>query len=80
MGLDIALGLIALGMAVSGYRHGFWQQIMRLLCLVVGLYAAEPPEASLKHFRIFQLDVLNHKWFEPDGDRFCRIQANHQTK
>ena len=42
MGLDIALGLIALGLAVSGYRQGFWLQIMRLLCLVVGLYAAEP--------------------------------------
>ena len=42
MGLDIALGLIALGMAVSGWRNGFWVQIMRLICLVAGLYLAEP--------------------------------------
>lgn len=42
MGLDIALGLIALSMAVSGWRAGFWLQTMRLICLVVGLYAAEP--------------------------------------
>ena len=42
MGLDIALGLIALGMAVSGWRNGFWVQIMRLFCLVAGLYLAEP--------------------------------------
>ncbi|MBI1323935.1 hypothetical protein GC170_12230 [bacterium] len=42
MGLDIVLGLVALVMAISGWRQGFWVQIMRLICLVVGLYAAEP--------------------------------------
>jgi uncharacterized membrane protein required for colicin V production len=42
MGLDIVLGLVALIMAINGWRHGFWVQVMRLMCLVIGLYCAEP--------------------------------------
>lgn len=50
MGLDIALGLIALSMAISGWRAGFWLQIMRLVCMTVGLYAAEPLSLQLQPY------------------------------
>jgi uncharacterized membrane protein required for colicin V production len=71
MGLDIALGLIALGMAVSGYRHGFWQQIMRLLCLVVGLYAAEPIAIRLEPFVVQHIKLEDPKLLQRGLWWFC---------
>ena len=71
MGLDIALGLIALGMAVSGYRHGFWLQIMRLICLIVGLYAAEPIAIRLEPFVAQHIKLEDGKLLQRGLWWFC---------
>lgn len=71
MALDIALGLIALGMAVSGYRQGFWVQVMRLLCLVVGLYAAEPIALRAEPFVAQHIKLEDAKMLQRGLWWFC---------
>jgi uncharacterized membrane protein required for colicin V production len=58
MGLDLALGVVVLFMAVRGWLKGFLVQMIRLVGLVAAVYVAEPVRDQVKPFVVQYLPSI----------------------